>query len=369
MVNSYHLSINTDNFETHLLGDGLTEVYLFEPWHREGIIHGFIGKGVNFSAQSQASQHHSSQYHSAQHQLSQHYSLHPNRIAQLLGLNEIKLLKQVHSAKILTARILSSHSNEVALKLQSDCSCDPQISIPEPGIPQPGIPQPGIPQPSITQLSDLPEADGFLWQLEKNSFQGSKSGYGIKTADCVPILVRSDLSAAILHAGWRGIAANILESCLEKMVAEHQEEISTKNPSADQPYSKPLEIEILIGPCACADCYEVGLDVITALSPGVAFKDSVSKTAEDRSSAKAHDAAASGKFLLDMPHTLLKRAVAFCERINRSGQDSLIGREALLPPVIIKRFSSLPICTMHEANFHSYRRDRELSGRNISFMA
>jgi len=359
MVNSYHLSINTDNFEKHLLGDGLTEVYLFEPWHREGIIHGFIGKGVNFSAQSQASQHHSSQYHSAQHQLSQHYSLHPNRIAQLLGLNEIKLLKQVHSAKILTARILSaerlsSHSNEVASQLQSDCSCAPQMSTPQPGIPQTG---------------DLPEADGFLWPLEKNSFQGSKSGYGIKTADCVPILVRSDLSAAILHAGWRGIAANILESCLEKMVAEHQEKISTKNPSADQPYSKPLEIEILIGPCACADCYEVGLDVITALSPGVAFKDSVSKITEDRSSAKAHDAAASGKFLLDMPHTLLKRAVAFCERINRSGQDSLIGREALPPPVIIKRFSSLPICTMHEANFHSYRRDRELSGRNISFMA
>lgn len=361
MVNSYPLSINTDNFEKHLLGDGLTEIYLFEPWHREGIIHGFIGKGVNFSAQSQASQHQPSQHQPSKHQSSQHQPLHPNRIAQLLGLNEIKLLKQIHSANIHSANIhsakinsanilsaerLSSHSNKEALKLQSDCGCD-------------------------LKPSELPEADGFLWPLEKNSATGSKSGYGIKTADCVPILVRSELSAAILHAGWRGIAANILEACLEKMVAEYQEKISTKKPSDDQLSSKPLQIEILIGPCACADCYEVGLDVITALSPGVAFKDSVSnsKIAEDRSSATAHDAAASGKFLLDMPHTLLKRAVEFCEHINRSWQTPLVEREARPQLVTIKRFSSLPICTMHDVNFHSYRRDRELSGRNLSFMA
>lgn len=294
-------TINSDNFQKHLLVDGNTEIYLYEPWQKLGILHGFIGRGVDFSTQ--------------------HQSAEAQRMAQLLGLDDLQILKQVHGCRILSGIQLST---------------------------------------------ELPEADGFFWQLEKNSSKAPKSAYGIKTADCVPILLRSNFSFAILHAGWRGIAANILEECLQQMVDHHQKKIVTDRGlnRPPQEIEATQEIEIVIGPCACVDCYEVGTDVIAALSPNVVFKDLL-----DKSSTKMCNRSTDAKVLLDMPHTLLKRALLFCEQFKANDADASYVVAGNPPPVVIKQFSSLPLCTMHNKNFHSHRRDRELSGRNISFMA
>lgn len=71
-------------------------------------------------------------------------------------------------------------------------------------------------------------------------------GLSVVTADCVPVLLASKnpgAGLAAVHAGWRGIAAEILDSTLEALAAHPRSLVAWIGPA--------------IGPC----CYEVGLDV------------------------------------------------------------------------------------------------------------
>ncbi len=70
----------------------------------------------------------------------------------------------------------------------------------------------------------------------------------IATADCLPIIVEGDRSVAILHAGWRSIAAGIIDAGLSAMDA-----------LGDTP--RRAAIGPSIGPC----CYEVGDEVRAAV--------------------------------------------------------------------------------------------------------
>jgi YfiH family protein len=75
----------------------------------------------------------------------------------------------------------------------------------------------------------------------------------VTTADCVPVfLVDPERRAvALLHAGWRGIAAGILERGLEV----RRERIG----------SVPGDVSVHLGPAICGACYEVGPEVFLAL--------------------------------------------------------------------------------------------------------
>jgi len=66
----------------------------------------------------------------------------------------------------------------------------------------------------------------------------------VATADCVPLIIEADHSAAVVHAGWRGLEAGIVEAALDAIVA-----------TGDEP--RRAAIGPAIGPC----CYEVGSDV------------------------------------------------------------------------------------------------------------
>ncbi|MEN8113419.1 MAG: polyphenol oxidase family protein [Actinomycetota bacterium] len=70
----------------------------------------------------------------------------------------------------------------------------------------------------------------------------------VATADCIPIVVEGDRSAAVIHAGWRGVAAGIIPASLDAM-----------RTLGDTP--KRAAIGPSIGPC----CYEVGDEVIDAI--------------------------------------------------------------------------------------------------------
>ena len=72
---------------------------------------------------------------------------------------------------------------------------------------------------------------------------------GVKTADCVPVLLADEKTGAIgaVHAGWRGTAASILPAAIEKM---------------NEVYGcRPEDIKLAIGPSIRGCCYEVGRDV------------------------------------------------------------------------------------------------------------
>jgi hypothetical protein len=63
----------------------------------------------------------------------------------------------------------------------------------------------------------------------------------VQTADCMPVLIKSDRSIAALHVGWRGLQKNIFTLTLEKLTGS--------------------DIKVLIGPHAQRCCYEVQNDV------------------------------------------------------------------------------------------------------------
>jgi polyphenol oxidase len=69
---------------------------------------------------------------------------------------------------------------------------------------------------------------------------------GILTADCAPVVVRGEGGAAVLHGGWRGLSAGVIERGAAAVAAH----------------------TAYIGPCIRACCYEVGPEVVAAFRVG-----------------------------------------------------------------------------------------------------
>lgn len=74
----------------------------------------------------------------------------------------------------------------------------------------------------------------------------------IATADCFPVIVYEAVANmfAIVHCGWRGTAAGILPRAVARLIRESG--------------GRASELRAAIGPGICADCYEVGDDVVQA---------------------------------------------------------------------------------------------------------
>jgi YfiH family protein len=100
------------------------------------------------------------------------------------------------------------------------------------------------------QLHVAGEADGLVTATEGVLL-------AVTAADCVPVYV-IDVDArrvALLHAGWRGAAAGIVERGLSALA-----EIGRGSSS----------LAVHLGPAICGSCYEVGEEVLRAF--GVASK-------------------------------------------------------------------------------------------------
>lgn len=73
----------------------------------------------------------------------------------------------------------------------------------------------------------------------------------VTVADCIPVyLIAPGRGVALLHAGWRGTAAGILERGVVQLAAAASIDIS--------------EIVMHCGVGICGDCYEVGYEVMSA---------------------------------------------------------------------------------------------------------
>ena len=67
-----------------------------------------------------------------------------------------------------------------------------------------------------------------------------RASLAVFTADCAPIALASpDGVAGAVHAGWRGLAAGVVEAAVERMRALGAE-----------------RVEAALGPCIHAECYE-----------------------------------------------------------------------------------------------------------------
>ena len=164
----------------------------------------------------------------------------------------------------------------------------------------------------------------------------------VMTADCLPILVSLTHSPCVLaiHAGWRGLAAGVIEAGLQAAAARLR---------------GPDQWSIWLGPCIGPDSYEVGPEVREAFldqSPlaGSAFRESPTKA---------------GKFYADL------RALA---------QQRIFRWFELHPDVLLTGGSEIgasgrPIriginneCTyQNQARYYSFRRD-SVTGRMASLI-
>jgi len=75
----------------------------------------------------------------------------------------------------------------------------------------------------------------------------------VATADCVPIFAVSPdpRAVSVLHAGWRGTAAGVLERGLDVL--------------GDELGASRSDLHLHLGPAICGRCYEVGSEVFAAL--------------------------------------------------------------------------------------------------------
>jgi YfiH family protein len=100
---------------------------------------------------------------------------------------------------------------------------------------------------------------GWLCAEEADGHAATERGtaLGVTVADCVPVFIAHPSGAiALLHSGWRGTAARIVERGIDAL--EHR-----GFPAA--------ELRLHTGPAICRKCYEVSPDVyarLTGTDPG-----------------------------------------------------------------------------------------------------
>lgn len=98
----------------------------------------------------------------------------------------------------------------------------------------------------------------------------------VLTADCLPVLLaeRNGSRVGIAHAGWRGLAAGVLEAAVAAM------------------NTPPAELLVWLGPAIGPDAYEVGDDVRTAFVDADADADADAAAIADAGADADADAAA-----------------------------------------------------------------------------
>lgn len=143
---------------------------------------------------------------------------------------------------------------------------------------------------------------------------------GVKTADCVPVLIGDPISGAFaaVHAGWRGTVASVVRRAIEQMQAQYG--------------AKAENLRAAIGPAANLCCYEVGVEVIEQFTDR--FPQSQKLFAPTRDG-----------------HARIDLQTANREQLVSAGVEP-------------DRIHVAPLCTMERTDlFFSYRREKAIYGR------
>jgi YfiH family protein len=149
---------------------------------------------------------------------------------------------------------------------------------------------------------------------------------GVKTADCVPILIGDPVTGAFaaVHAGWRGTLATAVIVGVERLAKEFD--------------ARSVDLRVAIGASAGPCCYEVGSEVIDAFS---------SKFVDGE---KLFTPTRPGHARVDL---------------LQANRDQLISIG-----VKAERIHIAPICTMCRTDlFFSYRKEKSVYGKTGRLMA
>jgi len=137
-------------------------------------------------------------------------------------------------------------------------------------------------------------------------------GVAIRTADCLPILIADSKNRAVaaVHAGWRGVVAQIVSKTVDAMTQQFD--------------TKVEDLVIAIGPGIGGCCFEVGPEVAVQFN-------------------------LSGRTKIDLVETT-------CRQLRRNG-------------VNVGQISNSELCSYcNPGLFESFRRDREAAGRMVAMI-
>ena len=162
--------------------------------------------------------------------------------------------------------------------------------------------------------------DKFTVNLEGDALitKSKNLGLAISTADCTNIYLYDYVQKIIsaVHSGWMGTEKRILEKTLNVLFNQFN--------------SKPEHIAAYFGPSICKENYEVGQEFTSKFS-------------------KEFMLPKNDKWLLDL---------------------KLVNRSMLLDlGVSGARIQISDTCSFQDSNYHSYRRDKKLSGRALGVIA
>ena len=169
---------------------------------------------------------------------------------------------------------------------------------------------------SVAELGPLPSLDEPRADAAVSHIPGTV--LSILTADCLPVLFCADDGSEIgaAHAGWRGLAAGVLEATLTQL------------------HSPRERLLAWLGPCIGAASYEVGEEVRAAF------------VVSDAAAADCFVSTRPGHWQCDLAGLARRRlAAAGVTRIHGGGFD-----------------------TFSDTRFYSYRRDGARSGRFASLI-
>ena len=200
----------------------------------------------------------------------------PIEIARHFKLSKIAQLKQVHSGDVIIVENVENMENHYALS----------------------------------------EGDALVTELRG-------VGIGIRTADCVPILLVDDRQSVIaaIHGGWRGTLSEIAMNTVSLIESKYG--------------ISPSKLTAVIGPSIEKCCYEIGEDVASLFEER--FQDF------DQYLFKSNES----KYFLDL------------SLANKLGL-----QKAGVPDIEI-----IDICTKCNDNFYSYRREGKGVNTQLSFIA
>jgi polyphenol oxidase len=154
------------------------------------------------------------------------------------------------------------------------------------------------------------------------------SAYGVRTADCVPILLADSASGAVMaiHAGWRGVVAGVVEAGVASLLEQG---------------ASPPHLLAAIGPHISLAAFEVSEEVaseLTAVCPAPGSKTYPGPASSGDAASKPH---------IDLRFIVTKKLTAL--GLNEARIDQVGG------------------CTfLNRGDYFSFRRDGKESGRHLS---
>lgn len=179
---------------------------------------------------------------------------------------------------------------------------------------------------------DLPDARAWRDGPAQPSFRAdghatAASGVAamVLVADCVPVVLAAEGAVAAVHAGWRGLAAGVLEEGMRAL-----RDVGGRG-----------EVWAIVGPCAGACCYEVGAEVHAAFGAHRTLKG----TGTLKGTTHGGGQAGHGR-----PIDL--RAIAH-KRLLAAGASSV---------------ADVPACTICDERFFSHRREDSRAGRQAALV-